>query len=103
MITLSFILIALVSVSVAYFLRDRFSGVGLKRRYAVLCICYNFIFGFSYLKLSDSGCITYFGCFSDLEKDYPVIAWGAFFCSILHAFAHPVEWVPRIRLRRKLK
>lgn len=103
MITFFFILIALFSVSVAYFLRDKFSGADLKLRYAIACLCYNFIFGYSYLKLAESGCITFLGCFPNLEKEYPVIAWGAFVCFLLHGLAHPMEWTPRIKLRRGLK
>lgn len=100
MITLSFVLIAFVSVSLAYFLRNRFSGVDLKRRHIIFCICYNFAFGFSYLKLAESGCITFVGCFPNLEKEYPIIAWGSFLCFLLHGLAHPLTRVPRFRIRK---
>lgn len=103
MITLSFVLIALFSVSLAYFMRNKFSGVDLKRRHVISCICYNFIFGFSYLKLAESGCVTFVGCFPDLEKEYPIVAWGAFLCFLLHGLAHPLERVPRFIIRKSSK
>jgi len=103
MITLLFIFVAVPSVSVAHYLRVRFSGPDLKTHQAIGCFFYNCVFCFYYLELAKYGCITFYGCFTDLEEKYPIIAWGSFLCFILHGLAHPMEWTPRIRFRRKFK
>ncbi len=103
MITLLFIFTAITSVSIAYFLRFWFSSPDLKIYQALGCLCYNVFFCLFYLDLARNGCITFYECFPNLEYEYPVIAWGAFLCFVLHGFAHPMEWNLRVRFRKKIK
>lgn len=99
MITFLFVLFASCTVLFAFFLRNRYSGEGLKLRHKMICLCYNIIFCFSYLELAKYYCVSFYGCFPDLENEHPAIIWISLFCFLLHAAAHPMEWTPRFRWR----
>lgn len=97
MITVIFILFASCSVSFAFFMRGKFSGVNLKLRHKLVCLSYNLVFCFSYLELAKYQCISFYGCFPNLEYEYPAIVWISLVCFLLHATAHPVEWTQNLR------
>lgn len=99
MVTFLFLVFTVCSVSFAFFLRDRYSGRNLKLRYALGCLGYNLVFCISYLKLAKYNCIAFYGCFPNLEKEYPAIVWISLICFLLHAAAHPMEWTPKFRRR----
>lgn len=86
-----FFMVAFFSVSVAYLLNRCFSGPGLNGYKYLLCVAFNCPFGFYYLRIVDSGCLAFQGCMDKTRGDYPLIAWIALLCAILHAFSFPTR------------
>lgn len=86
-----FFLTAILSVTVARLLNRCFSGPDLNIYKYLLCIAFNCPFGFYYLRVVDSGCLTFQGCMDKSHSDYALIAWIALICAILHACSFPTR------------
>lgn len=90
-----FFLVAICSVTVAYFLNRCFSGPGLNLYKYLLCVAFNCPFGFYYLRIVDSGCLAFQGCMDRARGDYLLVAWIALICAILHACSFPTKKTSR--------
>ena len=86
-----FLLVAIGSVSLAYFLRGCFSGENLKLSQSASCLAFNSVFCFFYLELAERACISFLGCFPEFIVENPSVFVVALICLFLHAFAFPVD------------
>lgn len=86
-----FFLVAISSVSMAYFLRGFFSGENLKVIHSAGCLAFNGIFCVFYLELAQETCISFLGCFPEFIDENPAVFWTALVCLFLHAYAFPVD------------
>lgn len=98
-----FFLVAISSVSVAYFLRGCVSGENLKVSHSAGCLAFNWIFCFFYLKLAREACISFLGCFPEFINENPAVFWTALVCLFLHAYAFPVDSEVKCWVFRKKK
>lgn len=98
---LLFFMVAIFSVSMAYFLRDCLSGENLKLKHSAGCLAFNSIFGFFYLELAQETCISFLGCFPEFIDENPAVFWTALICLFLHASAFPVENEPKRIFRKR--
>lgn len=90
----TFPLFALWGILSAYTLRIKFSGEELWGFLAlkfIVCIIFNFVFVFIYLRIVKFQEFPVLGFRPDLIADYPLISYIAIFCIYIHAFAFPVE------------
>lgn len=95
MINWYFFMVAIFSVSTAFFLNRCFSGPGLNGYKYLLCVALNCPFGFYYLRVLGSGCLAFQGCLDKTRGDYLLIAWVALVCAILHACSFPTKKISR--------
>lgn len=91
MIAFVFSLVALGSVSLAYFLRGHYSGENLKVRHSATCLIYNAFFGFFYMDMVETNCISFYGCFPEFIDENPIVFWLALAALILHVSAFPEQ------------
>lgn len=103
MMVFLFFVVAIGSVSLAYFLRGCFSGEDLKLRYSAGCLVFNGVFCFFYLELARERCISFYGCVPDFINENPAVFWTALVCLFLHAYAFPVDSEVKRWIFRKKK
>ncbi|PWB30606.1 hypothetical protein DCO48_19905 [Pseudomonas sp. SDI] len=90
-----FLALASAALTVAFLLRARFSGDGLKFWQFFLCAAYNLFFITYYFRLVDRDYLLFIGCYPALLKEHPAIGWIALVALLLHSFASPVQWKPK--------
>jgi len=86
-----FFVVAVLSFVSARLLNLWFSGSRLNGCKYFLCVVFNCLFGFYYLRIVDSGCMAFQGCLDKSQVEYAIVGWVALICAIVHACSFPTS------------
>ncbi|PMY38029.1 hypothetical protein DMW99_30075 [Pseudomonas chlororaphis] len=91
MILWVFPVLAVCGISVAYFLKARFSGSDLNYARFYFCLVFNGLFVVPYMDILQNDDFLFLGHRPEIVSEHPFIGWVAFFCIFIHLFALPVK------------
>lgn len=84
MMTISFLIIVLVSLTLAHWLKRYYEHFRYATWKYVLSIFVNVAFLCLYISIAETGCLVFWGCLDKWHDGYEVIQWAAFVAALIH-------------------